>query len=355
MLEQFQIALSGNIYYAVLLSFLAGILTSFTPCIFPMIPITLSILGHDAQKNSRLENFIRSFIYVLGIAFTYSTLGVFAALTGNLFGQALSNKYVLYFMVILFIFMALSMWGVFELQVPAFIRNRFGLGKKQGYLGIFSMGIIAGIVASPCVGPVLVSILTYVSTTKNTMTGFSLLFSYAMGLGLIFMMIGLFSQALTLLPKSGSWMNSIKFILGLLMMFAAVYYFRLTLPQSKNIQIQTQTQWQTYSEELLLEAKNKKMPVLIDFRADWCAACLELEEKTFSQAEFKTMTEGFMKLKVDATEEKPEVQKIIDQYQLKGLPTVMFINRNGEVLKDLSFTQFLEWSDLKPKIQQALK
>lgn len=353
LIDRLQSALAGNVFYAFLIAFIAGILTSFTPCIFPMIPITISILGHDAEKNSRAENLLRSVLYVLGIAFTYSLLGVLAALTGNLFGNALSNKYVLIGMVLLFFTMALSMWGVFELQVPAFIRNKFGVGQtRQGYFGVFMMGLFAGIVASPCVGPVLVSILSYVSTTKNAALGFGLLFTYAIGLGLIFIAIGLFGQFLSLLPRSGAWMNKIKFALGLLMLLTGIYYLRLAFPASDNIK---STLWKPYSEQLLAEAKTKQIPVMIDFRADWCMACLEMEEKTFSRAEFEEASKAFMLLKVDATEETPEIEVILKKYDVKGLPTMIFVNRNGDVLNNLTFTQFLEWPALEPKMIEASK
>ncbi len=353
LIDRLQAALSENIYYAFLIAFLAGILTSFTPCIFPMIPITISILGHDAEKNSRVENLLRSILYVLGIAFTYSLLGVLAALTGNLFGSALSNKYVLIGMVLLFFIMALSMWGVFELQVPAFIRNKFGIAKtKHGYFGIFVTGLFAGIVASPCVGPVLVSILSYVSTTKDALLGFGLLFTYAIGLGLIFIIIGLFGQFLSLLPRSGAWMNKIKFVLGLLMVLTGLYYLRLAFPGANTINT---TIWQSYSVEKLAEAKVQKIPVLIDFRADWCAACLEMEEKSFSRPEFKEASRVFMLLRVDATNESPELQLILDKYGIKGLPTLIFLNRNGNVLNNLTFTEFLEWPALELKMTEASK
>jgi thioredoxin:protein disulfide reductase len=353
LIDRLKSALADNVFYAFLIAFLAGILTSFTPCVFPMIPITISILGHDAEKNSRAENLLRSVLYVLGIAFTYSLLGVLAALTGSLFGNALSNTYVLIGMVLLFFTMALSMWGLFDLQVPAFIRNKFGVGQtRQGYFGIFMMGLLAGIVASPCVGPVLVSILSYVSTTKDAFLGFGLLFTYAIGLGLIFIAIGLFGQFLSLLPRSGAWMNKIKFVLGLLMLLTGIYYLRLAFPASDNIK---STLWQTYSEDRLLEAKTKQIPVMIDFRADWCMACLEMEEKTFSRLEFEEMSKAFMLLKVDATEETPEIEVILKKYDVKGLPTVIFVNRNGDVLNQLTFTQFLEWPALEPKMIEASK
>jgi thioredoxin:protein disulfide reductase len=408
--------LSKNFFLTYLFVFVAGILTSFTPCIFPMIPITLSILGHDAEKKSRVQNVTRSIFYVLGIAITYSILGVIAAATGSIFGQALTNKYVITTLVFLFVLMAFSMWGAFELQVPAFIRNKFGTGKSHGYLGALVMGMVAGIVASPCIGPVLVSILSFVSTTQNITLGFTLLFTYAIGLGLIFIVIGFSSHFLKKLPRSGPWMEFIKFSLGMLMIIAALYYLKFIIPiqywiltlgvtllaisiwqgtynfqrkhpfrqglfivvfilsflltllslfkfeyvapifDSKSTQVsESKIQWIPYSKQVLETAVSEKTPVMLDFFAEWCGACHELEEKTYTNSEFIEMSKQFKLVKIDATEDLPEIQKILEEYQIKGLPTVLFINRKGEILSDLSFTQFLEWDELKPKMMKALE
>lgn len=415
-LKSFEKAMQTSLFLSFLSVFIAGLLTSFTPCIFPMLPITISILGYNANKNSRLHNFSRAFSYVLGIAITYSSLGVIAALTGSLFGSALTNKYVLSALVVLFFAMALSMWGAYELQSPAFVRNRLGTGKSNGLAGAFFMGLVAGVVASPCVGPVLVSILSYVSTTKNIVLGFSLLFTFAMGLGTLFIVIGLFSSALKYLPKSGRWMERIKFVLGAAMWGAALYYaqfifndrwwtaliaasfiglavwkgafhfhkknhlrqsfllalfvfstsvliltifkpeylthtFRLSPSESTSNSLN----WIAYSEEALAEAKKDNKPVMIDFFAEWCGACHELEKNTFSTNEFKEISKEFRLLRFDATEDNEETSKVLKKYNVKGLPTVLFVNRNGRLLEELTFTQFLEMKDLGPKMQEALK
>jgi thiol:disulfide interchange protein DsbD len=415
--EKFQNSLQTNLFLAFVLVFFAGVLTSFTPCIFPMLPITISILGYHANKGNRFHNLARAVSYVLGIAMTYSILGVIAALTGQLFGSALTNKYILATLCFLFVLMALSMWDVFELQVPAFIRNRFGTGKSHGLSGAFVMGLVAGVVASPCVGPVLVSILSFVSTTRNAFLGFSLLFTFAIGLGLIFIFIGLFSHSLHLLPKSGAWMNLIKFILGSGMWVAALYYaqflvmhrwwvalvaasfwalaiwkgafhfrkknyirqsfllalfvfsssvlilsftrpeyltpaFQLRPNASQN---ETQIQWIPFSEKEILAAQTESKPVLLDFYADWCGACHELEEKTYTNPEFAELAKQFKLIKFDATDDTPENQKILQKYNVKGLPTVIFINKKGDLLNSQTFTQFIDWSELKPKMQESLK
>ncbi len=421
--QKFQDSLKSNLLWAFVLVFFAGVLTSFTPCIFPMLPITISILGYHANKGNRFHNFSRALSYVLGIAITYSMLGVLAALTGRLFGSALTNKYVLGALCFLFVVMALSMWDIFEIQAPAFIRNKFGTGKSHGLGGAFLMGLVAGIVASPCVGPVLISILSFVSTTRNALLGFSLLFTFAIGLGLIFIMIGLFSHALHLLPKSGKWMNLIKFLLGACMWGAALYYaqflviyrwwvalvalsflslsiwkgafnfrkksflrqsFLLALfiftttvlllslfkpeylspaftqksADSADLNTDQMTDkitWIPFSQSALEHAQAEGKPVLLDFFAEWCGACHELEEKTYTNSEFKELSKQFKLIKMDATEDSVENQKILAQFKVQGLPTVLFINRKGDLLTDLSFTQFIEWSELKPKMQESLK
>lgn len=416
LLKSFEAAIQSNLLLAFLFVFLAGILTSFTPCIFPMLPITISILGYHANQQSRWHNFSRALAYVFGIALTYSSLGVLAALTGSLFGSALTNKYVIAALVALFFSMALSMWGAFEIQAPAFIRNRFGTGKSHSLGSAFVMGLVAGIVASPCVGPVLVSILSYVSTTKDALLGFGLLFTFAMGLGLLFIVIGLFSSALKLLPRSGAWMELIKFILGAGMWGAALYYaqfllndrwwtaliaasfvalsvwkgafrfrknyirqsfmlalftFSLTVlllsffkPQYltsafqleiENADQAAQSDWIVYSEEALIEAQRLQKPVMIDFFAEWCGACHELENKTFSTEQFRQLAKNFHLLRFDATEDNEQIQAVLRKYNVKGLPTVIFINRNGVLLNELTFTQFLEIDELAPKMQEALK
>ncbi len=417
LLSIFENSLATNLPLAFLLVFLAGVLTSFTPCIFPMLPITLSILGHHAAQRTRLQNFVRSLVYVLGIATTYSALGVAAALTGNLFGAALANKNIILGVSVLFLAMAFSMWGAFELQAPAFIRNRFGSGKSKNNFEAYIMGLVAGIVASPCVGPVLISILTFVSASRNMVLGFSLLFVFALGLGLLFIVIGLFGEGLRLLPRSGPWMNFIKFSLGALMWIAALYYLKFAITErwwlafvaasfvslsiwkgafefrkrayfrqsfllalfifsftvlllsfirpaylSPAFQFTEAAPkslasgaWKPFSEAELTSAIAADQPVIVDFYADWCAACHELDENIFNKPEFLELAKPVKLLKVDATEDNEAIQTLLKKYQIQGLPTVVFINRKGILLKHLTLTQFVNWDQFKPKLLETLK
>lgn len=388
------------------LAFFAGILTSFTPCIFPMIPITLAVLGNDSEKRSRGQNFLISCIYVLGIATTYSILGLVAASTGTLFGASLGNPYVLSVVCFVFLAMALSMYGLYDIQVPAWMRQKFGGKVETGnlHLKTYLTGLFAGIVASPCVGPVLVTILAYVATHQNKVLGFFLLFVYALGLGLIFLVLGLSNQFIRLLPRSGAWMNGIKFVLGSLMLGAFYYYLDLLVPVRafdaalgvgliavagvygafkpvknsaeglrKGLMIALlligigyvsfgvfdlrplvsqrhitengvapglKLNWQPFSEELLQKAAQDKKPVIIDFWAEWCAACHELEQFTFTDSRVRALSEQFVLLKFDATKDSDQLRYLKSKYKIQGLPTVIFYNPQGVWLEGLTLTSF---------------
>jgi thiol:disulfide interchange protein DsbD len=223
--DRLRTALEKGWVYALFIVFIAGILTSLTPCIFPMIPITLAVLGTKDHGQSRSKGFILSSIYVLGIALTYALLGVVAAKTGALFGSLLGHPLVVGTIALLFVLMGLSMFGLFEIQVPQALTQKLSSQQsRKGYIGAFLSGLVAGVVASPCVGPVLISILAYVAQTQNVVTGFILLFVYALGLGQLFLLIGTFHTLWQRLPRSGVWMERVKFVFGSIMIGMAFYF-----------------------------------------------------------------------------------------------------------------------------------
>lgn len=355
-----------GLWISFLFVFLFGILSSFTPCVYPMIPITIAVLGREAHARTRWQNLKVSLVYVLGIAATYSALGVLAASTGILFGSFISNPIVLGFVVIVFLAMALSMFGFFEFEVPPFLRD--GVLSRlhvHGYLGAFVSGLVAGIVASPCVGPVLVGILTFVAQTQNLWIGFWLLFVYAFGMGMLFIAIGVFSHATRFLPKSGEWMSRVKVFFGLIMVAMAIYYLNMIFPvshlfdksrwisENSKISGQAMTRWTNYSDDLLKQALDEGRPVIIDFRADWCAACKELEQFTFSNSKFKKSSEDFVLLKFDATNDSPALEKMKDKYHIVGLPWVVFISKTGQWQADLTLTAYEDADPFIKRMNQA--
>jgi thiol:disulfide interchange protein DsbD len=408
----------NNLLLAFFLAFIGGILTSLTPCIFPMLPITIGVIG---AKNTRsaFQGFSLSVVYILGIAFTYALLGVFAALTGSLFGSVLQNPVIVVIIALIFFLMGLSMFDIFYVQVPTGLQSKLAkIYQKQAtgsFSGVAVMGLISGLIATPCVGPVIVSMLTYVAQTKNVFLGFWLLFTFAVGMGLILVVLGTFSNALVNMPRAGGWMEQIKKGIGLVMIAVAFYYLKPVLPaylfnflagsflviagmffgaglplqedsppakklrKSAGLLVVTaglylfvislgglnpsgnnqsivskpegktaekvQLKWLSSEEEGLKLAKLENKYAMIDFYADWCPACIELDKYTYTDKEVISSLQDFVTVKIDATKSTPQVKALFSKYGIVGLPAVIFIDKSGNVLQDYSLAGFE-----KPKV-----
>jgi thiol:disulfide interchange protein DsbD len=212
-------------------AFAGGVLTSLTPCVYPLIPITVSIFGAK-RSGSRAQAMALSGLYVLGIAVTYSALGASAALTGKVFGTVMQNPWVLGFVVVVFLAMAASMFGAFELQLPASLQARLSRVGGAGYAGALGMGLVAGLIAAPCTGPVLAAALAFVATKGSLVFGVAIMFAYALGIGLLFFLIGAFSVSL---PKSGPWMDTVKSVFGVALLAMALVYLKDIFPGVKSV------------------------------------------------------------------------------------------------------------------------
>lgn len=405
--------------------FFVGILTSFTPCILPMLPITLGVIGAKNTK-STFQSFTLSLTYVLGIAITYSILGVIAAMTGNLFGSLLQNSYVISSIAILFILMGFSMLDVFYVQVPSSIQTRLSSisqnQKKGTYLGVGLMGLISGLIATPCVGPVVVTILTYVAQTKNIFLGFWLLFFFAIGMGLILIIFGTLSNRMIKMPKAGAWTETVKKTIALLMFGIAFYYIKPILPYniftlllgafiviisvffgafdkledlaanstkfkkglsilflstglylfinsiaskdllgsnittiqeaSKTIVANTdELKWYKSESEGFKVAKSENKYIMIDFYADWCPACIELDKYTYTDKEVIKELQEFTAVKIDSTKLTPEIKELFNKYGIVGLPAVIFLDKEGKVLDDYMLSGFEKPSEFIKRIK----
>jgi len=221
--EAIQGALAGKSLLAYPLVFGAGLITSLTPCIYPLIPVTVSILGAK-KAESRVKAFLLALSYVLGIAVTYAILGAVAALTGSLFGQVASNPWVNIGMAVVLAALCLNMLEVFQFRLPGIGGGAAGQNRKTGFVSNFVMGLLFGLVASPCTAPVLGAILLWVGQTGSVIRGSSLLFVFALGMGTFLLAIGTFSSLATTLPRSGDWMIRVKTVMGLLLLGMAGWF-----------------------------------------------------------------------------------------------------------------------------------
>ncbi len=209
--------------FSYLLIFLGGVLTSFTPCVYPLIPVTIGYIGANSA-GKRQRAFFISLFYVLGIAFVYSALGAFAALSGSIFGELSANPWTYFIVGNIFLLLGLSMMDMFTLPIPRFLSQGRHSSPRKGILGAFLVGISAGFVIGPCTAPVLAAVLTYVGSRQNIFLGISFLFTYAFGMGLILLALGTFTGLAASLPKSGRWLNIIKKAFGVILIACAEYF-----------------------------------------------------------------------------------------------------------------------------------
>jgi len=203
--------------------FLGGVFTSFTPCIYPVIPVTIGYIGASSAR-TKGRAFLLSLFYVFGIATVYSCLGAIAALGGSVFGEISVNPWTYIIVGNIFLVLGLSMMDVFVVQLPGFLRPKVTPGAKKGLLGAFLVGMTAGLIMGPCTAPILGAVLTYVGSRQNIILGVSLLFAYALGIGLLLLVIGTFTGLAASLPKSGKWLNTVKKAFGVILIICAQYF-----------------------------------------------------------------------------------------------------------------------------------
>ena len=319
----------------VLASFLGfGLLLAFTPCVLPMIPILSGIIAGEGKDLGKLRALLLSFAYVLGMAVAYATAGVAAAWSGTLLASALQNIWVLGAFALVFVALALSMFGVFELQLPGFLHHRLHAthGRLRGgrVASVAAMGALSAVIVSPCVAAPLAGALLYIGQTRDVALGGSALFAMALGMGAPLLVVGVSEGAL--LPRSGPWMVRVKHVFGVLLLAVAVWIvWPVLLPSGGGAQF---VRIHSVAElEQRLQSPGK--PVLLDFYADWCVSCKEMEALTFSDARVKPRMEGMLLLQVDVTANSVEHQTLLKRFQLFGPPGIIFFDAQGRELKGL--------------------
>jgi thiol:disulfide interchange protein DsbD len=409
---------SGNLWLVIAGFFVAGLLLSLTPCVLPMIPILSSIIvGSQSQqiKPSKLHAFGLSVAYVLGMALSYTLAGVAAGLSGDLFSQSLQNAWVLGASALIFILLAFSMFGFYELKLPQSFEDKMlnTSNKLKGghFFGVFIMGALSALIVSPCVAAPLAGALIYIGQTHNVLLGGVGLFALAIGMGVPLLLIG--ASAGSLLPKTGDWMNAVRNFFGVLMLGMAIWLISSVIPVNiqlglwavllivtavyhsaldslpahatylaklgkgvavivlifgvalfigalsgaksalkplSNFTISSASQSKNLSQlnfmrvtsiaELEQKLATTNQPVMLDFYADWCVACKELEQLTFSDPKVQQQLRNTTLLQVDVTANSDQDKALLKRFGLFGPPGIVFFNGNGKEMTTLKTVGF---------------
>ena len=393
----------AGILWALIGIFIGGLALNLTPCIYPLIPITVSYFGGKGDKFGGKIIF-HGILYISGLALTNSILGVFASLSGAMLGTVLQNPIVLIVVAGIMIGLATSFFGLWELRLPSGLTH---LASKNfgGYFGTFFMGLTLGIVAAPCLGPFILGLLTYVGQQGDPYLGFLYFFVLSIGMGLPLAVLAVFSGALEKLPMSGAWMVWIRKILGWVLVGMAGYMLQPLIPgaservvlfamiavaagihlgwldrSSQDSRLFSTVKkglgviliigaiafyfttprhvegvkWIPYDKVLLTQAANENRPVMLDFYADWCPPCKELDEKVFTAPEVVKLSNNFQNIRVDLTKRHPEQDLLLKRYQVRGVPTVLFFNGKGAEEKGLRIESYVDKGEMLKRMRQMI-
>ncbi len=364
-------------FVAFLAIFVIGLALNMTPCVYPMLSVTVSLFGTQTETNP-VRAFSRAVVYVLGIATMYSVLGMTAALGGGLFGSWLQSPWVLGGIGALMFGLALSSFGLYQIQMPYWLTSRLGGASTTGMLGLYFSGLVVGVFAAPCIGPPVIALLTFVGFKGDPLFGFWAFFVLSVGLGFPYLILGTFSGLLKKIPRSGDWLTWVEKVFGVVLTGGALFYFSLAVlpklavyiipvvlvvggvylgflePSGKTKKVMHEMKlgfgiiaimfgiytfsrlqeesisWEPYSEKKLEIARENSQPVIMDFYADWCIPCLELDRNTFVDREVIRTTKEFLRVKVDLTRfDSPESESLRKKYNIAGVPTIVFLRPDG--------------------------
>ncbi|MCO4773333.1 MAG: thioredoxin family protein, partial [Deltaproteobacteria bacterium] len=399
---------SGGSFLAFLaLVFLGGLASSLTPCVYPMIPITISVIGASADQG-KMKSFSLSVTYVLGIAATYTVLGLAAAYSGDLFGGMMQNPWVIGSVSVVFFLLAAAMFGFYEFALPSSLTTKASMVGGGGYGGAFIVGTVAGVVAAPCTGPIVALLLVKIASDYTVLQGVAIMLAYSLGLGQIFLAIGTFAGVMGSMAKPGAWMVEVKHIFGVVMTGVGIWYlgqilsptvmtvlwslflvlcvfemagrmeaikgprnmgrvgaavlllliggFVLAQP-AEDVPVEVADHgvtWGSSHDDGAALSNTAGKPMIVDFTADWCAACKELEHFTYTDPAVTECAAEFVPVMIDGTEKTPEFERLRKKYKVRGLPAVYFVCPEGEVVDELTLKGFEPADQFLTKMNKAL-
>ncbi len=339
---------SGRLIQVIGVFLLAGVLLSLTPCVLPMVPILSSIIVGQGAPVSRSRGFALALAYSQGMALIYTALGVAAGLLGQGLAAYLQHPWVLLGFAVVMVLLALSMFGLYELQLPPALQSWLGAGTSRlpggRFVSVFVMGAVSALVVSPCVSAPLAGALLYISQTGDVALGASALYAMAWGMSVPLLLVGL--SAGSLLPRTGPWMKAVKALFGVLMLAMAVWVVRPAWPFLKAQLTGQAVPTQSHQSALpfqrvrsvaeldaavALAAKDGR-PVMLDFYADWCVACIEMERDTFTDPRVQQRLSGAVLLQADVTANTQQDRALLERFKLFGPPGLIFFDSQGREL-----------------------
>jgi len=359
---------SGKWWTVVPVFFLAGLLLSLTPCVLPMVPILSSIIVGQREQVSRGRGLALAFSYSQGMALVYTALGVAAGLMGQGLAAYLQHPWVVLGFAVMMILLALSMFGLYELQLPSSVQSWLGEGSSKlpggKFVSVFGMGLVSALVVSPCVSAPLAGALLYISQTRDVWLGGSALYAMAWGMSMPLLLVGV--SAGSLLPRTGPWMTGVKTLFGVLMLGMAVWVARPAWPYLQSLAgVQQVSSHQsalpfervrssTELDAALRRAAQAGQPVMLDFYADWCTSCLEMEHTTFRDPAVQQALQGALLLQADVTVNNADDRALLARFKLFGPPGIIFFDAQGRELPEARVVGFQKSAEFLASIQRAL-